>query len=294
MIKSMTGFGLFEASPEKGVKLSCYIKTLNHKNLNVTTRIPIELREFEQDITNGLKKTFKRGKIEAYLTFKTDNSRKTDFDLNLQKARTYYRMLNRLKKEFSLNGDINVALLSKFTDIFGKKELSDLPRSTLSNLVKKVLAASSRKAIESREKEGKAIYNDFKKRIKKIKNAMCKINKKVSQNLSLTRTQLAKKIRALKVDVSFDKNRLEQEILISAIKCDITEECVRLDNHVSQFENLLDKNSPVGKKMVFTLQEMTREITTLCAKAQHVLVRKKGAIIREEIERLREQAFNIE
>jgi len=294
MIKSMTGFGTNDIMLQNGTTLSCYIKTLNHKYLDISTRVPPELQKYEAEIVKRLKKSFKRGKITIQISFTNDESKTSEMKLNIKKARLYYNLLLRLKNEFALEEDINLSHLVKFSNIFEKSNIDSLPSKTVRNLINKVVLDSLSKVTQYRQKEGMVIYNDFKNRIKAMKKKLSYIKTGATDNVSLSRKLLNKKIRALELDTDFDQKRLQQEILLHAIKSDIMEECVRLDHHFSQFANLLESNSPAGKKLTFLIQEMIREITTLNAKAQDNTIKKKAAKIREEIEHLREQAYNIE
>ncbi|TES93989.1 MAG: YicC family protein [Candidatus Cloacimonadota bacterium] len=294
MIKSMTGFGTSKTTLPSGEVLCCNIKTLNHKYLDIHITLPNKLKPYEPEIMKELKNSFMRGRVEASFYFEPNKPNLQKSDIDFQKAEEYYNLLLNLKKKFNVKGDVDIALLSRFSDIFVKKDIAELPDKALLDLLKIVHCDSIDKVKDMRMKEGKEIYKDFKKMLRNMKKNLAKIKVKAEKNISLCRKRIRKILNLVKGEVNINESRLEQETLLYAIKSDIMEECTRLENHISQFETSLEVNEAAGKKLNFLLQEMAREVNTLCAKAQSGDIQKRGIQIKEEIEHLKEQVYNIE
>lgn len=294
MIRSMTGFGLSQIEITSSTTIICAIKTLNHKYLDIAISLPKELKPYEPEIMKRVKKSFKRGRIEVTFYNELNHPESETFEIDYQKAEKYFNLLQSLKKRLDIRGDIDISLLSNFKDIFVKKDDSNIPGNDTLGFIGKVLDDSICKASAMRIDEGSAIYNDFKKRIEFIKENLSKITEKSKKNIQLWREKIKKRTDSIKKEIKIDENRLEQEILLYALKSDITEECIRLKNHISQLEKFLDSDNGIGKKLNFLLQEMTREITTIFAKTLSSDIKNLGIEIRDEIEHLREQSYNIE
>lgn len=294
MIRSMTGFGTAKVELPYGTILNCYIKTLNHKYLDIHISLPQTLNPYESKIMKRLKNSFKRGRVEANLYVETNQNNVKKLKIDFQRAEEYYNLLLRLKKRFGIDENVDITLLSNFKDIFIENNFPRLADKTILTSLKKLLDDSINRVQVMRMEEGKAIYDDFKKRLKNFKKHLAVIKKKAEKNIPLWRERARKNIKAFGEGINLNENRLEQEILLFALKSDITEECARLESHISQFEMFLEKDEAIGKKLNFLLQEMTRETNTLCVKAVNIDIQKRGVQIREEIEHLREQAYNIE
>jgi len=294
MIKSMTGFGISKVELPSGTMLCCDIKTLNHKYLDILISLPKKLKPYEPEIMKRLKNSFKRGRVETSLYIEPDKSSILKFDIDFQKAEEYYNLILSLKKRLDVKGDVDIALLSNLNDIFVKKDTMDISEDDMLMFLRKVLDDSIEKVKNMRIEEGKAIYNDFRKRLANLKKHLTMIKEGAEKNIPLCRERIKKSVDSIKGEININENRLEQEILLFALKSDIMEECIRLENHISQFKSSLEVEEDIGKKLNFLLQEMTREINTLCVKALSSDVKKSGVQIREVIEHLKEQVYNIE
>ncbi len=294
MIQSMTGFGTANLELPAGSSLCCGMKTLNHKFLDIIISLPKNLKQFEPAIMKKLKTSFERGRVEISLYIESDKSRKQEVCIDYEKAKAYYTQFIALKEELGISGDVDIDLLSNFRDIFVTNNMIEISDEEMLDNLNTVTDTAIEGVLKMRLDEGNAIYSDFQKRIANLKGNLSFIKEEAEKNVHLWREKITKNINALKDIVAMDNNRIEQEILLYALKSDITEECIRLENHIVQFELFLDSDSRVGKKLNFLLQEMTREVTTLLAKSLHDEILKKGMSIREEIEHLREQVYNIE
>jgi uncharacterized protein (TIGR00255 family) len=148
--------------------------------------------------------------------------------------------------------------------------------------------------LEMRTIEGKAIFDDFIMRISHLKDDLARIRNEAQENVPLWRQRIRERVKEFSQDISVNENRMEQEILFHALKSDITEECIRLENHITQFEQIISAEEVCGKKLAFLLHEMIREVNTLSVKAISPSIIKRAVSLRDEVENLREQTYNIE
>jgi uncharacterized protein (TIGR00255 family) len=293
MIKSMTGYGISQTELDPETNLICVIKTVNHKFLDISISLYRDVKLFEPEIMKRLKKEFTRGRIETSF-YRETNTLKEDFDIDFEKAQYYFDLLQKLKDHLSIQGEIDISLLSNFSDIFTKKSQTKIDNDTLSEMVTKLLDSSIKKVKSMRAEEGSSLYADFKERLTHAKKELSRIQEEADNNLNLWRERIRQNIDSVKTGIKIDETRVEQEILLYALRSDITEECTRLESHISRFESLLDSDEPVGKQLLFLLQEMNREISTLFVKTQSITVQNCSATLKDEIEHLKEQVYNIE
>lgn len=294
MIQSMTAFGSAKTDLPSGVHLCCDIRTLNHKYLDVSISLYRSLKPYEPDILKQVKAAFHRGRIEVALSIETTESEESPVEISHEKARSYAAQLMKLKEELSLSGEIDISLIAGIRDIFVRNTTSDIPPETMLDCMRRVVSDATKKACEMRRTEGRAIYNDFVARISHVKEHLASIRVEATENIALWREKLGTRVKEFAGAVTVDEGRMEQEILFHALKSDITEECIRLESHIEQFEHLLSAEGTFGKRLGFLLHEMTREVNTLSAKAVNARIVERAVSLRDEIEHLREQCYNIE
>jgi uncharacterized protein (TIGR00255 family) len=294
MIQSMTGFGSAKTDLPSGAQLCCDIRTLNHKYLDTSVSLFRALKSYESHILKQVKTTFHRGRIEVSLYLEATETGESPVEISLEKARSYEEQLTKLKKDLSLSGEVDISLIAGIKDIFVRADVSDIPSETMLGCIQKVVDDAMKNALTMRKTEGKAIFDDFIVRIAHLKDDLACIRNEAKENVSLWRQKIRARIREFSGDISIDEGRMEQEILFHALKSDITEECIRLETHITQFEKLLSAEGSFGKKLGFLLHEMTREVNTLTAKAMDPNIIERAVTLRDEIEQLREQIYNIE
>lgn len=291
MIKSMTGYGRAETI-FNGKMIVVESKSVNHRFLEVFLRLPAVLFPLEMVYKKKIAEIIKRGRVEVVVKMDGEENHHK-IHLNLEMAREYYDALNILKREFQLNDSDPLRILAGFRDIFTPPEEPSMDADVL-GAVEKTLLSSIELLAKMRQEEGLALYEDMIGRLNHISGIMKKISDRAPQVVLEYQKRLGERIRELTSGYPLDEARLAQEVAIMADRTDITEEVVRMQSHIRQFEELLRQDSSEGKRIDFLLQEMNREINTIGSKVGDVDITRHVIDVKSELGKLREQAQNIE
>jgi len=294
MIRSMTGYGRSE-SVLSGKKLIIEVKSLNHKNLESGVRLPFFLSPLEVAVKKRVGERISRGRLEINIRIDSDpGANGTDKpEVNLPLVTSYYALLTNLKEKFNLSGEITLDTIVNLKGGIYIPELEIDPEEAW-DTIRAVLDDSLDSLICMKEMEGRLLYEDFIARLDTIGSHIEKIEARIPQVASEYQERLLERIRELTESMDYDKSRIIQEVAIMAEKSDITEEIVRLKSHMKQFEELLDSEIAIGRKMDFMFQEMHREINTIGSKSSDLTISGNVIEIKTELAKLREQAQNIE
>jgi uncharacterized protein (TIGR00255 family) len=292
MIKSMTGYGRAE-EVWQGRNIVVETKSVNHRFLEISLRLPAVLLPLEMEFKKKIGEKFKRGRIELFVRLEGEGADISKVNLNLEIARNYFDVLNRLKDEFGIPGQIGLKDLTGFRDIFSlPADIKQSPEflSQVENNLQEALAM----LMKMRQEEGFVMYQDMQERLGAIKEILAAIKARAPQVILEYQKRLAERIKELTAGYTLDDARLAQEVAVMAERCDITEEVVRLQSHIGQFESLLQSEEAEGKKIDFLLQEMNREINTIGSKSNDIEIARRVIEAKSEMSKLREQAQNIE
>jgi uncharacterized protein (TIGR00255 family) len=292
MIKSMTGYGRVETVQE-GRNIIVEAKSVNHRFLEIFLRTPSALFPLEAEFKKKISERFKRGRIEVSIRLEGEGADVSKVNLNLEIARDYFNVLNRLKAEFDLESPISLKTLAGFRDIFTPPSEMQLSPDFL-NQVEKTFLESLAMLRDMRQDEGLAMFQDMDMRLKAITGILETIKLRAPQVVIEYQKRLAERIKELTAGYALDDARLTQEVAIMAERIDITEEIVRMHSHIGQFEELLQSGGAEGRKIDFLLQEMNREINTIGSKSSDVEITRQVIEAKSELGKLREQAQNIE
>jgi len=292
MIKSMTGYGRVVALLD-GRNISVEAKSVNHRFLEISLRTPSALFPLEMEYKKKIGERFKRGRIDVSIRLEGEGTDISKVNLNLEIAHNYFDVLNRLKDEFHFQEPITLKSLTGFRDIFSLPSETQLSPDFL-NEVEKTLQEALSMLGNMRQDEGMALYSDMQMRLKVITEIMETIRLRAPQVVLEYQKRLADRIKELTAGLAIDDARLAQEVAIMADRCDITEELVRMQSHISQFEALLQSEDAEGKKIDFLLQEMNREINTIGSKSNDAEITRQVIEAKSELGKVREQAQNIE
>ena len=294
MIKSMTGYGKAEAILA-GRKFTMEMKSVNHRFLEISLRLPGMLLPLEGEIKKRIGEKFSRGRIEATLRVDGDGNAENEgrFTLNLPLLRNYHALLHQLREELHLGDEITLAMMAGFRDAFVPAETIQDP-ATLWEGLSKILADAIRTLTEMREKEGESLKRDLTARLDRIGGFLEGIAGGAPQVVLDYQKRLTDRVRELTSGMVIDEARLLQEMAIMAEKSDVTEEIVRFRSHIGQFTDLLAGADAAGRKIDFLIQEMGREINTIGSKSGNVEISRNVIEIKSELAKLREQVQNIE
>jgi len=294
MIRSMTGYGRAEAVLA-GRKVAVEMKSVNHRYLEISLRLPGMLLPFEAEVKKKIGERFTRGRIEATVRIDGDGSAEDGgrLTLNLPLARNYHDLLCRLKKEFQLADEVSLAMMTGLRDLFVPAESVQNPAALWEGL-SKTLDGAMETLTEMREKEGESLKRDLNERLALVDGILGTIAERAPQVACEYQKRLGDRIRELTGGMTLDESRLLQEVGIMAEKSDITEEIVRFRSHIGQFTDLLTIGDGAGRKIDFLIQEMGREVNTIGSKGGDAGISRNVIEIKSELAKLREQVQNIE
>ncbi len=290
MIKSMTGYGKAETELENK-KVSVEIKTLNSKQLDINTRMPAVYRPKELFIRNLLSEKLERGKIEFNIHLEQTGDA-TNLNLNNALAIKYHGELKQLAGEIGQEDFSNfLPLLLKMPDVLkaDKEDLDDEEWKAVETTIGKALVQLE----EFRSQEGTHLTQEISDRIHTILNLLLEVEPYENVRIDQIKTRIQKNLDGLQLEANIDQNRFEQELIYYLEKIDITEEKVRLQQHCDYFLETIGGDGSLGKKLGFISQEIGREINTLGSKANEVNMQKIVIQMKDELEKIKEQLFNI-
>lgn len=287
----MTGYGVGKI---KRGDQECLveIKTLNNKYCDIMIKNSMQSLEIEQKIEKLIKEKIFRGKVNILIKVESYNPGEEKVILNESLFNSYCEALKILKEKYKFKDEINIDSIIKFKDIFQvvKEEETGKMWPLIEEAVNKALDS----LLEMREREGKILINDIKKRIKKIIKLMDKIEKYSKLSLQDYKGNFLSKLKELTNGLNVDEGRIELEAAIFAGKSDITEEIIRTKSHLIQFNDLLNSKESAGRKMDFIIQEINRETNTIGSKNNNLKITSLVILVKSELEKIREQARNIE
>ena len=291
MIKSMTGYG--KANISKNLReYQVEIKSVNHRYLDVSVKMPRSLSYLEEDIKRTISANLTRGKVDVFITFNNNSLEGRDIKINTEIARMYIKELRNLAESEGIVADIPVTEISKLPDVLTIQNNQD--DETIKNELLEVSSKAIKNLVEMRKVEGEKIAQDLLARIQDIEEKVKKISSLSTGLIEEYVVKLNTRIKELLRDKEIDEARLAQEVVIYADKCSIEEEVTRLYSHIYQFRELLNSNETVGKKLDFMIQEMNRETNTIGSKANNLEITNEVINMKTQLENIREQVQNIE
>ena len=290
MLYSMTGYGRAEQTIN-GKTFLVEIKSLNGKQFDLRLNIPSLLKPFEFEVRNLLSEGLQRGSVECIITLKQNGASKP-ISINTDLAKAYYHSVAELAAELHIEtGDILSTIL-KLPDVVTSSTeiLTDDERKGFSLVLKEAIGLLNAHRID----EGKSLEADLLLRLKNIEEQQALIVTLEPQRRLRIREGLLKLLEENVGKENYDPNRLEQELIYYIEKIDISEEQVRLNNHCKYFRDILQEKEPSkGKKLSFILQEFGREINTTGSKANDAAMQKAVILMKDELEKAKEQILNV-
>ena len=291
MIKSMTGFG--KAILEKNLRsYQIEIKSVNHRYLDISVRMPREISYLEEIIRKEISKNILRGKIDVFINFNNNSMEGKEIKINTNLAKQYIKELRKLAEEENLNQDIQVNEIAKYPDVLTVEQ--NIEDEEIEKEIIEVINKAVESLLKMKKSEGEKIAKDLNERLEEIQEKVNEVSKFSAGLIGEYIVKLEERIKQILNDQEIDKKRLAEEVVIYADKSSIEEEITRLNSHIAQFKNLLSSEKPVGKKLDFIIQEMNRETNTIGSKSSSLNITNSVIDMKTEIENLREQIQNIE
>ncbi|MBQ9434851.1 MAG: YicC family protein [Bacteroidales bacterium] len=289
MIKSMTGFGKSTFTCE-GKSVVIEIRTLNSKQLDLSTKCSNIFKEKENEIRSLVTQQLERGKIDVVIYI--EKNEQASLTIDKQLAKTYFDELTALSKEVGnpVESDIFCQVL-RIPDVM--KTANDMLSENLWEQLHTALLATCDQVNQYRTSEGAALAIDLEKRVRLINSFVDKIVPFEQPRIDRLREKFTAALNDLNVPGGFDSNRLEQELIFYIEKLDITEEKVRLKKHCQYFLETMRENQSNGKKLGFIVQEMGRETNTIGSKCNDSDIQQIVVQMKDEVEKIKEQLANI-
>ncbi len=290
MIKSMTGYGKSIAeTPQK--KITVEIRSLNSKQLDLNTKVPWLYKEKELEIRNIISQLLERGKIDFSIYFDILEDEGIPV-INKTIVKSYFRQLRELASEIEINIDDQIMpIIMRLPDSL-KTEKLEVPEDEWKTVKERIMESVNVLDLY-RAEEGKSIEADLRKRVSGILESLAEVEKFEPGRIDKVRERLWAILSENNGTENIDKNRFEQELIFYLEKFDINEEKVRLKKHCEYFLETMDTPSPNGKVLSFITQEIGREINTLGSKANDASIQKLVVRMKDELEKIKEQANNI-
>ena len=290
MLYSMTGYGRAEAT-FKDKTILVEVKSLNGKQFDLRLNIPFMLKPYEVEIRNKLNETLLRGSVESTITIKSNGISKP-VTVNKELAKSYYQPIVELDDELGIPKENILSTLLKMPDVVSSSSevLTEEEWKQIQDLLQEAIKA----LIQHRLEEGKSVEKDLLERVAAIEMHQADIEKFEPNRRVKIKEGLVKLLEQHVGPDKYDNNRLEQELIYYIEKIDISEEKVRLNNHCTYFKTVLkETEASKGKKLSFILQEMGREINTTGSKANDMDMQKSVILMKDELEKAKEQILNV-
>ena len=288
----MTAFGRGEAMAD-GYRFTVELRTLNHRFSDVRVKLPRKYNEFEEEIKKRLNAQFSRGRIEVTIIYDEVLDKVQHLTLDIELAKTYKRLLHGLQEHLGLEGNLRLEALLNFRDVFVFQE-DEEGRKLAWRALDAALDQAVANCLKMRAEEGKAIAEDLNERLRRLRTLTKEVEVRAPLVVEEAQQRLQERIQDLLGELELDEMRLAQEVAYFAEKSDITEELVRSQSHLKQFQDLIAADGPRGRQLEFLLQEMNREINTIGSKSNDLEIAQRVIQIKTELERFREQIQNVE
>lgn len=292
MVKSMTGYGR-AVQTVNGREFTVEIRSVNNRYLDCTVKLPRALAFGEDAVKQAVKATVSRGKVDVFITQRSEETSDVSVTLNAGVAAGYISAMRQMAKEFNLREDISVALVSRMPDVFTVDKPQVDEEQLLSDMLEVVKAALAN-FDAMREREGQALKNDLTSRGNTIRSLVSQVEQGSPQTVADYRERLYSKLQEVLSNTAIDESRILTEAAIFADKVAVDEETVRLRSHLEQMDSMLASTGAVGRKLDFLLQEMNREANTIGSKCTDLRLARVVVEIKAELEKIREQTQNIE
>ena len=289
---SMTGYGKGEYA-EGGLELTCEIKTVNNRYLDVSIKAPRIFAAYEDVVRTTIRKKLTRGHADVFISVKDKRERQTNLATDFSLAASYVAAAKALKEAFpDLTDDVTLSSVLRYPEILKQEDSVSLDEE-LTNALDIALNAALDRLNEMRRIEGEKLKADMLARVQTIETLVEEISTRAPKIAAEYKEKLTARVKEYLADVKMDEGRLLTEVAVFTDKSNIDEELTRLRSHIEQFREIA-KEGIVGRKLDFLVQEFNREANTTCSKSNDVTITRAGLALKNEIEKIREQVQNLE
>ena len=292
MIKSMTGFGRAEVITNER-KITVELKSVNHRYLDLSIKMPRKLNFLEGAIRNLLKTYIQRGKVDVFITYEDYSLNCVALKYNKELAKEYLTYIREMAEEFGLENDIKASTLSRYPEVLSMEEQS-LDEDELWGFLEGPLREACEKFVATREREGEHLKRDLIEKLNGLDERVRQVEERSPEVVDIYREKLEAKVHELLADSQIEDSRIAAEVVLFSDKICNDEETVRLHSHIQGMKKMLEEKESVGRKLDFMAQEMNREANTILSKSSDLIVSDIAIDLKTEIEKIREQIQNIE
>ena len=289
----MTGFGRAEVVTDER-KITIELKSVNHRYLDLSIKMPKKLSFLEGAIRNLMKTYIQRGKVDVYITYEDYTMNNGALKYNRELASEYIICLKQMQQDFGLDYDIKVSTLSRYPEVLVMEEQS-VDEEALWGFIEPPLREACEKFIQTRDQEGRNLEKDLLDKLKALDEKVIRVENRAPEVVNAYRTKLEAKVAELLADTQIDDNRIAAEVILFSDKICNDEETVRLHSHIRNMQKMLaTETEGIGRKLDFMAQEMNREANTILSKSSDLETSNIAIDLKTEIEKIREQIQNVE
>ena len=294
MLRSMTGYGR-DASGGGDYAVEAEIRSVNGRFLKIHCKVPTQLTRFESEIENLLKEKLSRGTVDIYLKFERV-SNPGGYIFNAQAAQGYWQQFEKMKKEFSLDGNISFELLSTLPGVLVAEEESEAEIEKLRPYIEAAVRGAAQNVVEMREKEGAQLKDDLAGHLNTLTELLQKLKARIPQALDDYKSRFKERVAQLLegTEIAPRERDLAREIVFYVERSDMSEELARMASHIAQFQDTMSAGGTVGRQLEFLGQEMYREANTMGSKANDPKLSTMVTALKTTVDKIREQVLNIE
>ena len=291
-MNSMTGYGLFERKCED-FYIKVEMKSVNNRYLDMNVRMPGSIMYAEEAVRSFIKSKIKRGKVDVFINFEYLDSSQVEIDIDYELLNKYISISKELEENYGLSSDLSFSKIMKDSNIV-KAQKADFDGDYIKEELLKVLDEAAKDFLKSRAFEGEKIREDFKVKLDEVERLTYFIEERAPLSLKENENRLRERIAEFLQSSEVNEDRILTEIAIMLDKLSIDEEITRLKIHIQNFNDIINEEGPIGRKLDFLIQELNREANTIGSKSNDIEITSAVVMLKSEIEKLREQAQNVE
>lgn len=291
-MNSMTGYGLFEKKCED-FYIKVEMKSVNNRYLDMNVRMPGSIMYAEEAVRSFIKSKIKRGKVDIFINFEYLDSSQVEIDIDYELLNKYISISKELEENYGLSSDLSFSKIMKYSNIV-KAQKADFDGDYIKEELLKVLDEAAKDFLKSRAFEGEKIREDFKVKLDEVERLTYFIEERAPLSLKENENRLRERVAEFLQSSEVNEDRILTEIAIMLDKLSIDEEITRLKIHIQNFNDIINEEGPIGRKLDFLIQELNREANTIGSKSNDIEITSAVVMLKSEIEKLREQAQNVE